>query len=131
MRARRVAPVLKSATTAVVSVALAIGAAQLAAAGAARADTSGNQPTGLHEVMMPAESPDAATSVGAAGAVVAAAAATVGPDVASYQHPGGAAIDWAQVAASGQTFAIVKATELYSGSDGVSLCTPTPTCRAT
>ncbi len=34
-----------------------------------------------------------------------------GVDVASWQHPGGAAIDWSQVAASGVGFAGVKATE--------------------
>jgi GH25 family lysozyme M1 (1,4-beta-N-acetylmuramidase) len=34
-----------------------------------------------------------------------------GVDVASFQHPGGAAIDWSQVAASGIGFAGVKATE--------------------
>ena len=34
-----------------------------------------------------------------------------GVDVASFQHPRGAAIDWSQVAASGVGFAGVKATE--------------------
>jgi GH25 family lysozyme M1 (1,4-beta-N-acetylmuramidase) len=34
-----------------------------------------------------------------------------GPDVASYQHPNGHAINWTKVAKSGQSFAIVKATE--------------------
>lgn len=34
-----------------------------------------------------------------------------GVDVASHQHPGGGAIDWTSVAASGQKFAFVKATE--------------------
>jgi GH25 family lysozyme M1 (1,4-beta-N-acetylmuramidase) len=34
-----------------------------------------------------------------------------GVDVASFQHPNGAAIDWAKVAASGIQFAAVKATE--------------------
>ena len=34
-----------------------------------------------------------------------------GVDVASFQHPGGAAIDWSQAAASGIRFAAVKATE--------------------
>lgn len=34
-----------------------------------------------------------------------------GPDVASYQHPGGASIDWTRVKASGQSFALVKSTE--------------------
>ena len=34
-----------------------------------------------------------------------------GPDVASYQHPGGAAIDWSAVRAGGSAFAVIKATE--------------------
>ncbi len=34
-----------------------------------------------------------------------------GVDVASFQHPGGAPIDWPRVAAAGYTFAAVKATE--------------------
>lgn len=34
-----------------------------------------------------------------------------GPDVASYQHPNGAAIDWQKAAADGVSFAFVKATE--------------------
>lgn len=34
-----------------------------------------------------------------------------GPDVASYQHPGGAGIDWAAVRKNGTSFAFVKATE--------------------
>jgi GH25 family lysozyme M1 (1,4-beta-N-acetylmuramidase) len=34
-----------------------------------------------------------------------------GLDVASYQHPGGAAINWSQVAAAGYRFALVKATQ--------------------
>ena len=34
-----------------------------------------------------------------------------GVDVASYQHPGGAPIDWAKVAAAGYTFMAAKATE--------------------
>lgn len=40
-----------------------------------------------------------------------AAAPVHGPDVASYQHPGGAAIDWPAVQAGGSSFAVVKATE--------------------
>jgi GH25 family lysozyme M1 (1,4-beta-N-acetylmuramidase) len=51
------------------------------------------------------------------GGVANAAASTLtgrplwGVDVASYQHPGGAPIDWAKVAVAGYTFAAVKATE--------------------
>ncbi len=45
--------------------------------------------------------------------VVTAAAATLpqGIDVASFQHPNGAAINWAQVTGAGYTFAAVKGTE--------------------
>ncbi|MFD4470261.1 glycoside hydrolase family 25 protein [Rhodococcus sp. NPDC058505] len=42
---------------------------------------------------------------------VAAAGPVKGPDVASWQHPGGAGIDWFAVRASGHQFAMVKATE--------------------
>ena len=38
-------------------------------------------------------------------------AGALGVDVADYQHPHGAAIDWSQVAAAGYKFAFVKATE--------------------
>ena len=41
----------------------------------------------------------------------AAQAQVAGPDVASWQHPGGAGIDWNAVRDSGNQFAIVKATE--------------------
>jgi GH25 family lysozyme M1 (1,4-beta-N-acetylmuramidase) len=34
-----------------------------------------------------------------------------GIDIASYQHPGGAGIDWGQVAGAGYRFAYIKATE--------------------
>jgi lysozyme len=44
-----------------------------------------------------------------------ATAALSGPDVSSWQHPGGAGIDWGQVRGSGQTFAFVKATEGPTG----------------
>ena len=48
-----------------------------------------------------------------AGVVPAHAAASPinGPDVASWQHPGGTSIDWVAVRASGHEFAMVKATE--------------------
>jgi uncharacterized protein with LGFP repeats len=45
------------------------------------------------------------------GAAGAAAADITGPDVASYQHPNGASIDWTQVKNSGRNFAFVKSTE--------------------
>jgi GH25 family lysozyme M1 (1,4-beta-N-acetylmuramidase) len=41
----------------------------------------------------------------------AAAGLPVGPDVSSWQHPSGAAIDWAKVRAGGSLFTIIKATE--------------------
>jgi GH25 family lysozyme M1 (1,4-beta-N-acetylmuramidase) len=40
-----------------------------------------------------------------------AEAGALGVDVADYQHPGGAAIAWSQVAAAGYRFAFIKATE--------------------
>jgi len=40
-----------------------------------------------------------------------ASAAISGPDVASYQHPSGSAINWQKVRASGQRFVFIKATE--------------------
>ncbi|MDT7539101.1 MAG: lysozyme [Actinomycetota bacterium] len=45
------------------------------------------------------------------GPVAAGSYGPEGPDVASYQHKNGAAIDWARVAASGEQFAFIKATE--------------------
>jgi len=55
------------------------------------------------------------TGTGEMAPAVAASAANPadeqGVDVASFQHPGGAAINWSQVAASGIGFAAVKATE--------------------
>jgi GH25 family lysozyme M1 (1,4-beta-N-acetylmuramidase) len=45
------------------------------------------------------------------GATASASGAIDGPDVSSYQHPYGDAINWASVAKSGKEFAIVKATE--------------------
>lgn len=41
----------------------------------------------------------------------AAPAGLSGPDIASYQHPNGAPIDWTAVRQSGQSWAFVKATE--------------------
>jgi GH25 family lysozyme M1 (1,4-beta-N-acetylmuramidase) len=52
-----------------------------------------------------------------AGSAVAATAAT-GPDVSSWNHPGGAAINWRAVRAAGHSFAFVKATEGPSVSGG-------------
>ncbi|MBV9382158.1 MAG: hypothetical protein JOY82_01075 [Streptosporangiaceae bacterium] len=49
--------------------------------------------------------------LGGTGMLSAAFPSVRGVDVASYQHPGGEAIDWRQVAAAGYKFASVKATE--------------------
>jgi GH25 family lysozyme M1 (1,4-beta-N-acetylmuramidase) len=46
---------------------------------------------------------------------IAPAGASTGIDVSNYQHPNGAAIDWAAVKASGQSFVFVKATEGVNG----------------
>ncbi|MGP9721597.1 glycoside hydrolase family 25 protein [Corynebacterium sp. AOP40-4SA-5] len=62
----------------------------------------------------------AVTLFGSAAAVAALVATDVlpvptwaldGVDVASHQHPGDSAIDWQSVAASGQSFAFIKASE--------------------
>ena len=45
------------------------------------------------------------------GSAAVASAGVGGPDVASYQHPSGRAINWSKVYASGQRFVFVKATE--------------------
>ena len=45
------------------------------------------------------------------GSAAVASAGVGGPDVASYQHPGGRAINWSKVYASGKRFVFVKATE--------------------
>ena len=47
----------------------------------------------------------------AGGAGAASAEPVRGPDVSSWQHPGGVSIDWFAVRGAGQTFAMVKATE--------------------
>jgi GH25 family lysozyme M1 (1,4-beta-N-acetylmuramidase) len=53
----------------------------------------------------------AASSAGLPGAALAASRCPTGPDVSRWQHPNGAAIDWAKVAAACNSFAIIKATE--------------------
>ena len=97
--------------------ALALGIGVVGAPAVARATTPTSGPTGLHDGMMPSGSPDAKHTTGiAAAATTGSTPPPVGPDVSRWQHPSGAAIDWTQVAASGQSFAIVKATELYTDS---------------
>lgn len=85
-------------------------------------------------MIFPASRRRAATALGAALTItaltgtysgIAPAWAINGIDVADHQHPGGAAIDWNAVAASGQRFVFVKATEgthyvnAYFSSDSV------------
>lgn len=53
----------------------------------------------------------AATSILLAMPAAPAAADVAGPDVSSWQHPGGHGIDWFAVRGSGQHFAMLKATE--------------------
>ena len=50
-------------------------------------------------------------TVGLLTGSAAVASAATGPDVSSWNHPGGAAINWKSVRAAGHTFAFVKATE--------------------
>ena len=110
-----------------VCTALVAGGLGLGPVPSAHADTTRPGATGLHERMMPADSPDAATApgparpqtrtggtTGAAGAPEATAATVPGIDVSRWQHPNGAVIDWTQVRDSGQRFAVVKATEYYT-----------------
>jgi GH25 family lysozyme M1 (1,4-beta-N-acetylmuramidase) len=88
----------------------------------ASAARAANGETGLHQAMMPMGSPDRVRNTHPVAATRphagSATSPALGPDVASYQHPNGAAIQWDQVAANGQTFALVKATELYTDSGG-------------
>lgn len=50
-------------------------------------------------------------TIASAGGAQALPALSSGIDIAGHQHPGGAAIDWHQVANSSQDFAFIKATE--------------------
>jgi len=45
------------------------------------------------------------------GGTALSASALTGPDVSSWNHPGGASINWRAVRAAGQNFAFVKATQ--------------------
>jgi GH25 family lysozyme M1 (1,4-beta-N-acetylmuramidase) len=107
------------------AVRLLLGAAALATAAGiavvpttAQAATPSPGATGLHEGMLPSSSPDAQSTLGGTTTRMQAesVASLVGIDVSSHQHPGNVAIDWKKVAASGQSFALVKATELYTDS---------------
>jgi GH25 family lysozyme M1 (1,4-beta-N-acetylmuramidase) len=60
----------------------------------------------------PTRSPNTSAAAMQATATAALTSPTLnGIDVASFQHPNGAAIDWAQVAGAGYSFAAIKATE--------------------
>jgi len=106
----------------VVAVGAAVPAAARAAPGLAGAGQQAHvavapAAAGLAQGMMPPGSPDAVVEPAGPAARSAATPAAVvsdqalGIDIASYQHPGGAPIDWRAVAASGQSFVVVKATE--------------------
>jgi GH25 family lysozyme M1 (1,4-beta-N-acetylmuramidase) len=90
----------------------------------------------MHDGMMPATSPDARVSGSPSGTAhrgVASAGLSsraTGIDLSAYQHPSGAAVDWPRVAASGQRFAIVKATELYTGTGGLPVLYTNPYLHA-
>jgi GH25 family lysozyme M1 (1,4-beta-N-acetylmuramidase) len=60
-----------------------------------------------------AHSPQTLTLLSSSPAAIPppADAGALGVDVADYQHPKGAAIDWSRVAAAGYKFAFIKATE--------------------
>ena len=56
----------------------------------------------------------AALTLVSVGVAAAGGSSLDGPDVARYQHPNGARIDWQRAADSGAAFAFVKATEATS-----------------
>lgn len=70
----------------------------------------GMQPEGSADAVTVA-GPAAAARAGSPTMLASSATMQAGIDIASYQHPNDAAIDWRQVAASGQSFVVVKATE--------------------
>ncbi len=70
-----------------------------------------HSPRLLKQLAGPAATGGTKQQIAAAIASAVVPGAAQGVDVASYQHPNGAAIDWPQVAASGIQFAMVKATE--------------------
>lgn len=110
---------LSSSVACALAVITVVATASLPTAASAAPPAGG--PTGLHDGMMPAGSPDAQQAGVASGMAVAAgttATPSLGIDVSRWQHPSGATIDWAQVANSGQKFAVVKATELYTDTSG-------------
>ncbi len=112
-----------AAVAAVASAASRVAAAagQVAAASASPASTHSAHRSNVGNTHSPRLLRQLAGPAGTSGPVIngAKAAATAGPvngaaqgvDVASLQHPNGAAIDWQQVAAAGIKFAAVKVTE--------------------
>ena len=110
----RAARELAAAST-IATLSLALAAAP-ALAGGPKGVASGTAALPGQQVsgMLPAGSPDAPNHTGGRALPAQAASTTtylLGTDVASYQHPGGQAINWAAVAASGESFTVVKATE--------------------
>ena len=81
-------------------------------ASARAAGVSATGPAGRYNVGA-AHSPELLRELASplAGAGEPSGTVTRGVDVAAAQHPGGAGIDWPQVAAAGYSFAAVKATE--------------------
>lgn len=104
--------------------AMLVGATTVPATPRAYAAAPGYGASGLHDGMMPAGSPDASVTGGTSATPRATTSSTTtGVDVSSHQHPSGAAINWGQVAASGQQFAVIKATEYYADTNGPVLYT--------
>ncbi len=103
--------VLTAATVLGVAAALAVSPAYAAPAGAPAPGGPGHDTPG----MMPAGAPDARTFT-VASPRTGVSPATVAPyllgtDVSSYQHPHNAPISWPTVAAAGESFTVIKATE--------------------
>lgn len=92
------------------AVAVATSTAKSAAAATPRTPGGAVQNT---SGMMPAGAPDSVhrTPRGAQTVRAHDSQTQYGPDVSSYQHPDGQTVDWQAAAGSGQTFAIVKASE--------------------
>ena len=95
---------------AAVLVALMAFAALAPAAGATTTTTGGVTTTTAGDTTTTTGKTDVTGGL-SGGASPSALNQAVGPDVSSWNHPNGAAIDWNQVAAAGNSFAFIKATE--------------------
>jgi GH25 family lysozyme M1 (1,4-beta-N-acetylmuramidase) len=82
---------------------------------ATAASTPDDQPAGAPGTRRAGDDPDAIATTaavdGRAPNLAADPGGLPGIDVANFQHPSGAAINWGAVAASGRRYALVKATE--------------------